>query len=366
MFDNYNQNNKNDFNSNGNQKKNINLLPDSQQLKPDKSKVKVKPAVPKDEPMHLPSARSKTDIDQPTSWLAKIKQLVSRNSASGTKKKMTVQAINQVTAQPLGQVKANKNPVNYSSQKITTPKKQPRSSSVIPKTLNQSDLGDNSSLIQKSSDQPQIKLHQIKEKQNISEQTDLEVNLLPAQKRHFTQSQILFTYLILIVILSLSTIMPYINYLTQNRNLSLQIKNLQAQVKLSEVKNKEISQQALEIKPFWLKIQILRNLLGDHIYWSEFFKLLERHTAANVYFTSLSVSSSNNSINLIGKALRLRDVAEQLIIFQSNPTFQNTVLDNLNILEAETELDPKFEFSISFNLDSQVIKKDSQANPNQK
>ncbi len=366
MFDDYIQKNKKGYpDINDSAKKNINLLPNAQPDKVFKAKSRSSRQSLKGSALHIPSTRSKNKADQPTSWLAKIKALlVSKPSLSSEKSNLPTQKSPSVN-----NFSHPSTPLTSKSQKLTSTSRLAEKKDLKKKAIDQPPKSpvqplNNSTLPQQPTKrsqeplpQPKIKFHKIKDAQQADDLSDLEVNLLPAQKKHFTQSQVLITYFVIIAILSLLTIMPYINYFTQNRSLEPQIKILQEQVKLSQAKNKEISQQALDLKPFWLKLQVLKDLLENHIYWDNFFQSLEAHTAANVYFTHLNVSSDSNLVELSGQALRLRDVAEQLIIFQNSSDFHEVTLDNLSFLDQETEHDPGFEFSISFKLDPQFIRK---------
>ncbi len=361
MFDNYPLKNKKQSSSDGTTagKKNINLLPDNQQVKPVRASFKAKGST--QPPLHIPASRFGSGVSQPSSWLSKIKQLVSRVSASGDNSQSVPHIVSEKTSQnvktsakkqttpPLSHLQTRNTVDGLKSPKVVQNKKITANSQRIPITKQPFDVPHS-----------QIKFHQILEGGTDEESSDLDVNLLPAQKRHFTPNQIFISYTVLIIVLSLLIIMPYINYYFQNRSLTLQAHALQQQLELIKGKNKQTAQQATAIKPFWLKLQNLKKILNNHIYWSDFFSLLEHNTAANVYFTNLSAASSDMSIKLEGEALRLRDVAEQLIIFQNNPLLHNIKLGGLSFLEAKTELDPKFKFNISFNLSDGIIKKDSQ------
>ncbi len=184
---------------------------------------------------------------------------------------------------------------------------------------------------------------------------ELDVNLLPHQKRHFTPNQIILSYLMVGIIALLAMIMPYVNYYTKNSTLNLQLQSLHKQVAISQDKNKEVSRRAAQLKPFWLKLQAIKALLPAHIYWSHLFTLLEKDTVANAYLTSLDVSG-NYKIGLKGEALKLRDVAEQLIVFQRDPQIAHVELTSLNKLQKETDNDAGFEFVFELRLNQSLLR----------
>jgi len=188
---------------------------------------------------------------------------------------------------------------------------------------------------------------------NATEDT-LEVNLLPVKKRQFSHQQIFLSYFMAIIICLLATITPYVYLLTHNKTLSAGITSLETQIDLVNTKNKELNKEVALMKPFSIKLQSLLALLENHIYWSRLFPFLERYTIGNVYYTSLSISN-DNLVHLNGAALNLRDLAEQLVVYQREPLFIDVNLESFNFVEPATPNDPKIEFSLSFNLSPDII-----------
>jgi len=198
-------------------------------------------------------------------------------------------------------------------------------------------------------------LHQVHQQDESADEDALEVNLLPIKKRHFSASQILLSYFMITVICLIISITPYIYFYTQNKVLNSNIVLYEAQINSVNNKNKELTTEVALMKPFSIKLQNLLPLLENHIYWSNFFQILENYTMSNIYYVSLNMSDVT-SISLTGKSLSLRDLAEQLVVLQQDPLFVDVTLDNFNFVEPELPNDPKIEFSLSYILSPEIIK----------
>ncbi len=198
-------------------------------------------------------------------------------------------------------------------------------------------------------------LHQVHHQDSLEDEDTLEVNLLPTKKKHFSANQVLLSYFMIIIISLLASITPYIYFRSQNKVLNSSINIYKNQVNLVNNKNKELSEKVSLMKPFSIKLQNLLPLLNSHVYWSDFFPILERYTVGNVYYVSLNMSDTN-IINLSGKALSLRDLAEQLVVLQQDSNFIDVSLDTFSFVEPELPNDPKIEFSLSYSLSPKIIK----------
>jgi hypothetical protein len=71
------------------------------------------------------------------------------------------------------------------------------------------------------------------------------------------------------------------------------------------------------------QIQTTLDNLGQHVYWTKFFRFLEDNARPNVRFMRFSgdVDSGMFSIDILGKSYR--DVAEQIVVLRENPMTLN-------------------------------------------
>ena len=113
-----------------------------------------------------------------------------------------------------------------------------------------------------------------------------------------------------------------------------QIKEIE--IEIAEV-NKQISQletkktAALDLQN---RLNLIRQLLDRHVYWTKFFDLLEKYTISDVYYTNFSmVGNDRLSISAIGKDYN--SVAQQLVAFQNAADF----VKNVRIDSASAEID---------------------------
>ncbi len=410
---------------NAQQKKDINLLPDDLirarkktplLSRPQKTAKAVSPSVkelhyPSDRKTHLVKKTSSVNFMQRLSRLLgfRRKQMDSPTSPASNRKASMLSAVHNAPSMAMTSPSGQANVTGLTNEKVKKVKKE---SSVVRKTLQtaakpsmanaepkrpsvaDSAVGQSaatsaqdlvklvakqasptttssapssvSSDVRTSSVTETQTFHQIKEGDiaSTSGNEELDVNLLPRQKRHFTPNQIILSYLMVGIIALLAMIMPYVNYYTKNNSLALQLQSLHKQVNISQDKNKELSQRAAQLRPFWLKLQAIKALLPAHIYWSHLFAVLERDTVANAYLTSLDVPGKSK-ISLKGEALKLRDVAEQLIVFQRDPQIGHVELTSLNKLQKETDNDAGYEFVFELQVNPSLLYAESPVNNQQ-
>ena len=166
----------------------------------------------------------------------------------------------------------------------------------------------------------------------------------------------IFSYLLIIIIGFLAVISPYIFYQTK-------ASQYQKDIVLLTEQNRQIKEQAQDLQNkmkdysgLSTKLNKLLALFNQHIYWSQFFPTLEKHTVANLYFTSLDADDEYH-INLQATALTLRAIAEQLVVFKNNADYGQVELKNININkkdEASNETS-SVEAAFSFELNENVI-----------
>ncbi len=105
-----------------------------------------------------------------------------------------------------------------------------------------------------------------------------------------------------------------------------------------------------KIVEFYSQLANLRSILDKHAYSSALLELLEKITFANVYFTKLSFTASNNQIALAGLARSAQDVPAQIQIFQTTPGIRNVTFNNLVALPGG-----QWQFDAILTLDPEVL-----------
>lgn len=183
----------------------------------------------------------------------------------------------------------------------------------------------------------------------------MDVNLLPKRKHFLTDKQMILSYIFIVIIGFLIIISPYVYYQSK-------ASQYQKDISALEKDNSQISQKAEQLQnkienygDLSTKMDKVLVLFNNHIYWSKFFPTLEKYTVQNIYFTALGADEEYN-ISLQGKALSLKDVAEQLVVFNNNFDYQNVALNNINInKDDQTNNISSVEAGFTFTLDKNIL-----------
>ncbi len=346
----------------------INLLPPdlkrSKKIKrpPDKFKLAKKDLhLVAKEPQKSPFAKSDFKPHQPKAKgfsLAKMFSFLKRKPQSAKVTEPTILSMNLV--------KGKSHPPPLVDKKVQPPSSpQPKPPQPEPAKLDPSKPLRPASAAGRSPYQPADQAHGIAYSQakpvdaykDNKKDGELDVNLLPKRKHQLTDGQKITSYIMIVIIGILVVVSPYIFYQSNNTRYQNENTVLKQQLEFIDQRNKETKEQIKDLGPLSNKLAQLLPLFGSHTYWSKFFPTLERHTAKNVYFISLDVNP-NDLVSLHGRALDLRDVAEQLIAFQNNQDYLDVQLQSINIVEIELPFEPKIEFSVGFKLASSVIHPD--------
>jgi hypothetical protein len=99
---------------------------------------------------------------------------------------------------------------------------------------------------------------------------------------------------------------------------------------------------------FYSQLANIRTLLGVHIVASPLFAWLERATLPNVYLSRLSLTSSNRQLLMNGAARSMRDIADQITLFQAQPETNRVLVNNVS---ADANGLWRFDIMLEFNPD---------------
>lgn len=242
-------------------------------------------------------------------------------------------------------------PVALAQQKVVEPKMTFSPRSPIIKELPQAEA---KPIVNIKAEEAEKNLGEHEVKNNEDKDEELSVNLLPGKKFFLSDKQIIWTYVFIFFLGALAIGSPYNYYRLKNKQATAQNKIFTDQLTQIDAKNKELNKQIADYGPLAKKIKQLLPLLDNHVYFSQFFPILEKYTVRNVYFSSLDISAEG-LISLTGNAWQLRDLAEQLIVFEKNSSFTELKLDSLTFLKPELPTDPAVSFTVSFLLDPKIL-----------
>lgn len=103
-------------------------------------------------------------------------------------------------------------------------------------------------------------------------------------------------------------------------------------------------------------VEVVGKLLDNHIYWDEFFKLIEKYTLSDVRYESMSIDKSGE-LKLSVVALDFDVLTEQIKIFNSNPEHFNKVETSGISMDKDSKTGKLngLKFSISLNLNPDIF-----------
>lgn len=134
------------------------------------------------------------------------------------------------------------------------------------------------------------------------------------------------------------------------RELDGRLKSIQA--KHQELANELTKSARSEAILFLGRLGALKNLLRDHIYWSNVFVFLERSTLPNVRYTSFDGDISNKTLTLNAKTSDLLSMVKQIMYFDSLPLIKKTEFMGVRYTEEGIN------FTLRLILSESVWKKD--------
>lgn len=100
------------------------------------------------------------------------------------------------------------------------------------------------------------------------------------------------------------------------------------------------------------KMELLKQMLNSHIYFSQFFKFIEKNSEGKVYFDKFSADLSSLKVNLSGKAATYSNLAKQIKILSEQKEVKKVDVSNIISLP-----DGRINFSLEFNFDKSLVLK---------
>ncbi len=96
------------------------------------------------------------------------------------------------------------------------------------------------------------------------------------------------------------------------------------------------------------KLSGFKSMLDQHLYWSLFFKFMEKNTMPEIYFTSVAADGGRVTMN--GRAKRMGDIGKQVLVLSKFPELITQVsVKNIILIEKDTPTGKTSE--MGFNLD---------------
>lgn len=142
------------------------------------------------------------------------------------------------------------------------------------------------------------------------------VDLIPvaARVRSWQQILTLFGFAILLSVFILGAIYVYVMY-EEQRIVAEQNKQKEEIAKIEE-KILDFTQLNKDINALGQEIRLVQDTLNKHIYWTNFFELLEKYTVSDVYYSGLAVGT-NGGLTLSASTKSYDSVAKQLKVLST-------------------------------------------------
>lgn len=99
-------------------------------------------------------------------------------------------------------------------------------------------------------------------------------------------------------------------------------------------------------------LEVFKNVLDQHRYWSLVFKMLEEKTLNTVTFKHFDGDETNGFISLLGTAPSYGALAQQIKIFEDSPNVISVLASDIGISE-----EGKVKFSLKLNFGKDLIRK---------
>ncbi|OGY42858.1 MAG: hypothetical protein A2729_03010 [Candidatus Buchananbacteria bacterium RIFCSPHIGHO2_01_FULL_39_14] len=182
----------------------------------------------------------------------------------------------------------------------------------------------------------------------------VDINLMPAElakhpelelSRKLTQTGLIFGGAILLVIVI------YLGITWYQLVIARKIQKLEAEITRldTQIASRKIEQDAaLDLAK---RLEMVKQMLDNHVYWTKFFEMLERYTIDEVYYTNFAMAGHDKLI-IAAVAKDYQSVAKQLVAFKQAKDF----IQDVRIDAAQAQIDASgFYQGVSFNINLEFL-----------
>lgn len=173
------------------------------------------------------------------------------------------------------------------------------------------------------------------------------VEIIPKEKQvTSSQNNILFYIALIIFVLAIGGYFVFIFLINQSQN---QITTLKTE--LEKQKTPEVVSLEKDILALQKKINDFSVIFPRHISVFDFFQLLENKTHPDIYFYSLTLSSSEFRAQLFGRAKSFNAIDQQIQLFK-----KEKLVDTLDLTTISLNKQGEVEFTLDLTFDAQFFK----------
>jgi hypothetical protein len=106
----------------------------------------------------------------------------------------------------------------------------------------------------------------------------------------------------------------------------------EAKSEMDQLSRKASAEEQSKVLSFYSQLVNVKNLIDGHTYPTLLFKWIETATHPNVYFVKFDFNAKNRTVSLLGTAKNVRDVTEQIEIFEKRPEVAQVSFSNVSVL----------------------------------
>lgn len=106
------------------------------------------------------------------------------------------------------------------------------------------------------------------------------------------------------------------------------------------------------LKKYQEKFEIVKNLLDEHLFPSNFFPFLEEKLLKSILLSEISLDTSQLTVKLSGKAPNINELIKQYAVL-----FNTQEISDLRLEKISTEVGGTISFSLSFKVNKKILKK---------
>jgi len=173
------------------------------------------------------------------------------------------------------------------------------------------------------------------------------VEIIPKPKPVTPLGQNILLYLsILLLIGTISAI-----FVLDNSKTEAQTKLEDLGTKISEAKTPERKLLEGEVISWRGKINDFSGLLNDHLYSSNFFRVLEDITHPEVWFSEIDLGSRDEKVIISGQAEDFTALGQQLLIFQ-----KSSAVDGVSLSKVSVAKEGGISFTFELKLNPQTLR----------
>ena len=127
-------------------------------------------------------------------------------------------------------------------------------------------------------------------------------------------------------------IVSYFGLIGYKLSLNKNNQNIQAEIQAVKIQiNNLLQGQENGFDQNIALMNLIKEILVGHIYWTNFFEKLEQTTLPFVQFSNLSASSEHNTVMMQGKTINYTILAQQMAVFSQNKdSFSETIFSNIS------------------------------------